>query len=195
MAEEMHSESPSKDHGSYAPESGGYHAWRRALDVDGNWAARSSCKRCSKDACFGHVHQLPLAYTQGRVPRLGCIQDPNAGATQALAFCRWLRRLTAVLALPVRHHEPAASRALQGSRRWLGFIPILLGCDSYQGVPSRKQFAAIPRAALSNGGVPEPRAWPSTCREVCRHLGWRGDVRLLWQALDADGAGVGEGLL
>ena len=27
--------------------------------------------------------------------------------------------------------------------------------------------------------------------KVCRQLGWKGDVRLLWQALDADGAGPG----
>ncbi|CAE7418102.1 unnamed protein product [Symbiodinium natans] len=26
--------------------------------------------------------------------------------------------------------------------------------------------------------------------KVCRHLGWKGDVRLLWQALDSDGAGT-----
>ena len=25
--------------------------------------------------------------------------------------------------------------------------------------------------------------------KVCRTLGWRGDMRLLWQALDADSAG------
>ena len=26
--------------------------------------------------------------------------------------------------------------------------------------------------------------------KVCRSLGWKGDVRLLWQALDADSAGT-----
>lgn len=26
--------------------------------------------------------------------------------------------------------------------------------------------------------------------KVCRHLGWKGDVKLLWQALDSDGAGT-----
>ena len=26
--------------------------------------------------------------------------------------------------------------------------------------------------------------------KVCRSLGWRGDIRLLWHALDADSAGL-----